>query len=114
MTSVELLERAAAKLRELAEPTQRKYEWCPDYTWAAVRHVERNCDVECEAHGDDQECWSFGRYDGKYVALMHPSVALALADWLEAEAATIGIPEPSVAVQWAAAAVARAILREAL
>lgn len=84
--SVDLLRRAAKTLREHAEKAQHEHPWCPDYTWTAVRHVQRNCDLEvdCATHGDDRtDCWSFNMYDGRYVALMHPPVALALAQWLD-------------------------------
>lgn len=110
--SAELLSRAAKVLRERAEESQNKRPWCSEYTWSAVRHVQRNCDIECERHGADlgAECWSFDMYDGRYVALMHPPVALALAEMLE-DIVKIGkiqhLGPPSRAV-----VVARAILRE--
>ena len=56
-------------------------------------------DCECEPTGGDIEA--------AYIALMHPPVALALADWLDATAT--GIADAGSAV--AAVATARAILR---
>ena len=110
--SVNLLVRAAMKLRGHAEKAQNKHPWCPGYTWSAVRHVQRNCgdNFECGMHGADpnDECWSFDMYDGRYVALMHPPVALALAEWLEAAAHDAWDMGSGVAAE----AVARAILRE--
>jgi hypothetical protein len=121
--SADLLRRAANVLREHAETAQNKQPWCPEYTWSAVRHVQRNCDfLECGYHGADHDaqCHSFDMYDGRYVAMMHPPVALALADWLEANAEwmTDNYPSPGGRTQLdglddAAVAVARAILREA-
>jgi hypothetical protein len=106
--SAELLNRAAKVLREHAEAAQNKHPWCPEYTRSAVRHVQRNCDfLECATHGygADNDCHSFDMYDGKYVALMHPPVALALAHHLEMYADTYPDAPTSVAL-------ALAILRE--
>ena len=87
---IDLLRRAAAKLRALATPIQPASladSWCPGYAHAAIRHVERNVDLDidpCPDHGNDHGM--FSRYAGLYVALMHPPVALALADWLDLQA----------------------------
>lgn len=115
MMSGDMLRRAAEMLREHAEKAQNQRPWCPDYTWSAVRHVQRNCDfIGCGKHGVDKdgECWSFDMYDGRYVALMHPPVALALADWLDYEARDAELDLGSLAGRDLAFAVARAILRE--
>lgn len=84
--SADILRRAAKTLRDHAEATQHAEPWCPEYLHYAVRHVQRNVDLDldCKDHGTD--CGQPDRYDGRYVALMHPPVALALADWLTAEA----------------------------
>lgn len=115
VTEVDLLRRAAETLRAHAEEAQHRQPWCSDYTWSAVRHVQRNCDfVECDTHGTDPEaaCGQFDMYDGRYVALMHPPVALALAELLEDIAAykelNPAIPGPTEVVL----SVARAVLRE--
>ena len=42
--------------------------WCEDYCYEAIRHVSRNCDIECLAHEDLDECKSFGRYDGSFIS----------------------------------------------
>lgn len=42
--------------------------WCKDYCYAAIRHVHRNCDIECLAHEDLDKCKSFGRYDGSFIS----------------------------------------------
>jgi len=112
--SAELLQRAAAALREHAEKAQKERPWCPEYTWSAVRHVQRNVEIDCATHDDRGDCWSFDMYDGRYVALMHPPVALALAACMEQVAwmgemdadllARVGVPE--------LIDVARATLRE--
>ena len=107
--SADLLRRAAALLRSFPAVSHPE-RWCPNYIHGAIRHIERNVEEEafnlCEDHPDG--CGHFDRYDGKYVATMDPPVALALADWLDAEAPAT----PVGADDWPAVAVARAILRE--
>ena len=87
MPDADLLRRAAAKARETAKAATPNV--CPDWTWLAVRHVARNCDLECPTHGDDHEkCNQWDRYDDSpHMTLWHPGVALAVADLLESEAA---------------------------
>lgn len=89
----DLLRRAAAKLREHAEKAWPGA-WFSDedtvYTVDGVRWV-----ADCSAAANA----------ANHIALMHPPVALALADWLDAEA---HLYAPNVA----AFALARAILRE--
>lgn len=113
--SDDLLKRAAGVLREMAGKAQSREPWCAEYTWSAVRHVQRNCEIECGLHGDvdDGQCSSFDMYDGRYVALMHPPVALALADLLE-EAAFVAEGNGLVDDDRykAEAVLARAILRQ--
>lgn len=47
--------------------------WCSDWCYSAIRHVQRNCDIECGTHsGTDDECNQFGRYDGPYIAAACP------------------------------------------
>ncbi len=110
---IDLPRRAASKLRELATPIQPSdlgESWCPEYAHAAIRHVERNVDLDidpCPDHGDNHGM--FSRYAGRYVALMHPPVALALADWLDEAAKN----RRGLANDARALAVARAVLREA-
>lgn len=83
---------AAAKIREVASAaiyTSKEMQWCPDYLFRAMRHVQRNCDVCCSKHepfdGPDtrHECVQPTRESGTYVALMSPIVGLAIADLLE-------------------------------
>jgi hypothetical protein len=86
--AVDVLKRAAAKLRTEAEVAGTN-EWCPDYMWAGIRHLMRNCDleVECDKHPEDfsgsSKCGGPDMYAGRYVALMYPPVALALATTME-------------------------------
>jgi len=117
-TGADLLREAAERLRAKANEAQHKRPWCPEYTWAAVRHVQRNVEVECADHGDDPdaECFSFDMYDGHYVAMMHPPVALALADWLDLAEQALRPWEAAghelTRTDERAVAVARAVLRE--
>ena len=113
--SAELLRRAAETLRTSAEKADHSQPWCADVAYGAIRHVRRNVDREsyaepCEHEG---ECGLFGMYDGPYVALMHPPVALALADHLEAIAPLFdGLADDGVDDGHEAIRLARAILRE--
>ncbi|MEU5853963.1 hypothetical protein ABZ799_01425 [Nocardiopsis dassonvillei] len=86
MSDTELLREAARRIRETANAATANA--CPDWTWLAVRHIARNCDLECPTHGDDYEaCGRWDRYDDSpHISLWHPGVALAVADWLESEA----------------------------
>lgn len=79
----DLLRRAATQVRETAKAATPNV--CLDWTWLAVRHVARNCDLECPTHGDDHEkCNQWDRYDDSpHMTLWHPGVALAVATWLE-------------------------------
>lgn len=94
-TPAQELREAARLMRERAkEAEQAGYDsdhpgkpWCPEWTYTAVRHVQRNCDIECSEHewGTEKEgeCNRWGRYAGYHIAGMHPGVALAVADWLD-------------------------------
>lgn len=42
--------------------------WCEDYCYEAIRHVQRNCDIECLEHEDLDKCKSFGKYDGSFIS----------------------------------------------
>jgi len=55
-----------------------------------------------------QKDWKADHADAEYVAAMHPGVALAVADWLDAEAAFAEHEVADLALE--ALAVARAIL----
>ena len=99
MTPAEEFREAAKLMRErAAEAEQDGYDsdhpgkpWCVSWTYTAVRHVQRNLDIECSEHewGTEKEgeCNRWGRYAGYHIAGMHPGVALALADWLDEVAA---------------------------
>lgn len=69
---------------------------CAEWTRAAVRHIARNCEIECcwshtetdpptvphDSDGDSEAQWD--RYkDAEHIASWHPAVALAVADWLD-------------------------------
>jgi hypothetical protein len=93
------MRRTAKLMRERAAEAEREgfgsghpgQPWCPDWTWSVVRHVNRNLDAECSKHEwgseNEGECNTWGRYAGYHIAAMHPGVALAVAEWLETEAA---------------------------
>lgn len=55
--------------------------YCPAYLYQAVRHVQRNCEIECGEHGYDDEsnCVEPGRYDGTAMARLLAAVPALLA-----------------------------------
>jgi hypothetical protein len=106
--SAELLRRAAEVVRHRALVAQHERPWCPVYTRAAVRHVERNVDLDLDCNEHPDGCGRFDMYDGEYVAMIHPPVALALAAWLD----DVADSTPANADDWESVIVARAILRE--
>lgn len=117
--SADTLRRAGALLREHAEKADDGEGWCPNLLHGAIRHVFRNVDSDsylpngCDEHG--RECGRPSMYDGRYIAMMHPPVVLALADVLDGTAEEYdGVPSSDLADQMYAAdiALARAILRE--
>lgn len=66
------------ELERLAKEASQE-QWCKDYCYSAIRHVERNCDIECLSHGEGEECSrGFGQYDGPYVAAACPETILSL------------------------------------
>ncbi|MEV6146391.1 hypothetical protein [Streptomyces sp. NPDC051992] len=89
---------------------------CPDWTYNAVRHIARNCQIKCshdEHQGHDQPEWD--RYeDAPYITLMqNPDLGNALADWLDAHANVLsaaGQYDPDSSLARHALAVARQIL----
>jgi hypothetical protein len=106
--TADLLRRAAAKLREHAAATTFGAEgWVVDLKDSEVTTNDGGMMI-----ADTMEL-AGGRPDASYIALMHPPVALALADWLDDAADRTGIPEyPSYGLPEKAMAVARAVLRE--
>ena len=119
MSGVDELRRAAKLLRERAG-NATPGPWTSSRTDAGARYSAL---VAPTKHPDRRgACWDYdSAYGGclvgeslvaadrEYIALMHPPVALALADWLDDEAAR-GLGRPD---NVAAYAVARAVLREA-
>lgn len=85
-TPADELRAAAEKLRELAAKATTGI--CPDWIYSAVRHVARNCQIEC-SHGEHQD-WDqpqWDRYaDWPYIAAMHPGVGALVAKSLERNA----------------------------
>lgn len=74
-------------LREKLATEANAGPWCPAYIYQAVRHVERNCNMECPEHEwgaeSENDCKTWGRFDGRYVAAeANPVLALAeIALW---------------------------------
>lgn len=99
--SVELLRRAAKVLREAAEAAS-----------AGPWHAHPDGLVWPERIGDPVS-GSTEVEDADYIALMHPPVALALADWLNLKADCAGVwPGDMTETDRTALVVARTILRE--
>lgn len=101
--SAETLRRAASLMRERAEAATEGV--CPAWTAAAVRHIARNCDIDCEylscehTEADDDAGRSgsaagWDRYDdAEYIASWHPAVALKVAASLDQAAGVIAEAE---------------------
>lgn len=106
MTPVDELCAAATLLRERANAATPG-PWREEYSAASGP-----CVIDAESYNCLDSVARMTHYraslDARYVALMHPPVALALADWLEDEAVR-GLGRPD---NVAAYAVARAVLRE--
>lgn len=102
MTAADLLRRAAGKLRATAQAATSG-PWAIDGDIQAVRAASGTT----IAYDDETEM-----ADGRYLALMHPPVALALADLLDDEAALEDSGMQLSRTATAARALARAILRE--
>lgn len=70
-------------LKLAREADQR--EWCQDYCYSTIRHVIRNCDIECLTHEwRESECGIFGKYDGPYIAAVCPKNIIPLLEELAA------------------------------
>jgi len=87
------LRKAAERIRKVAGQATPG-PWCGEYTYTAIRHVARNCDIDCDAHSDRDDCGRFGMYDGPHIALWDPTVALLVADILAIAAVS------AEAMQW--------------
>lgn len=108
--SAELLRRAAKVLREHAGyATAGPWEYVEGEMDEAISGS--SADGLVYSHYGDDAGVPLAQYDGSYIVLMHPPVALALADLLEAHIPLFaGLLDP--APDHEVFAVARAILRE--
>ena len=71
----EALAKEAAGIDEGFEGGDRR--WCPRWLYSAIRHVVRNCDIECSTHEDDlANCGQPHRYAGEHVARHDPERVL--------------------------------------
>jgi hypothetical protein len=78
MTPVETLREAARLMRERVEALSPEFDWYSPHAMAALL-------AENPTHtrlGDPLAC----AHDAAHIAAWHPAVALAVADWLDAEA----------------------------
>jgi len=51
---------------------------CPPWMGSAIRHVVRNCDIDCQDHEDCEN--RAGRYDGYAIATVFNAVPQLLAE----------------------------------
>ena len=110
MSDVKTLRRAASVLRERAgNATPGPWEHVIER--GSLQHKDRSrlAGVERFREYRNDIDLGFDHDTAAYIALVHPPVALALADWLDDEAVR-GLGRPD---NVAAYAVARAVLREA-
>lgn len=90
MKDEDTLREAASRVRDIAVKATKNV--CPDFTWSAVRHIARNCDVheDCMRSGEllpADSCNTWDRYeDSPWIALMDAKLAEPLAAWLEVAA----------------------------
>ncbi len=126
MTNPDLLRRAAAQLRQHAEATTPypwsienwSHGWDDGQTWRINGPTGEDATTPCvvETKTDDAGFFSQAEADVEYVALMHPPVALALADWLDQAAEEVAIAGVMGGFQprslAGAVATAKAVLRE--
>jgi hypothetical protein len=55
--------------------------WCESWLSQGIRHLVRNCDIECFVHEDDGEaCGRPHRYAGSFIALWDPAFVLSWCD----------------------------------
>lgn len=67
-----------SRLDEIAKRSEGLTNLCPEYLRAGIRHLQRNCDMDCSVHDEDWEaCEQPDRYDGERIAK-----ALADIPWL--------------------------------
>jgi len=55
---------------------------CPEYLRQSIRHVQRNCDIECNVHVDEStwdDCKQPDRYDGARMAEVLASIPRLLS-----------------------------------
>lgn len=96
--SAELLRKCASLMRQRANKATADV--CPSWIAASVRHIARNCDIDCkhldcEHVEDEAPMWC--RYgDSEHIASWHPAVALAVADWLDSVAGANTSPDEDV------------------
>jgi hypothetical protein len=116
--SADLLRRAAALMRERAEPFKDE-RWIAAGEWLAVETNGCNCaggSVGSYAHepscGQEPLAHIGNREATQYIASWHPAVALAVADWLDLVARLLDEGSTSPAEPGSALAVARAYLDE--
>lgn len=115
--SADLLREAAKLMRERAEgatpgPWTMRDGWGPTddglMVFARIANDAHETVIAPSGHPDGPDGLEAKRYDAEHIAYWHPAVALAVADWLEAEAKSEAWPSPHSA----AVAVARTYLGE--
>lgn len=79
----------AADIRTLTEGLT---DLCPEYLRQGIRHLQRNCSIECNHHSENEteECNQPDRYDGERIAGLLAAIPTLLTalDAVEAECAT--------------------------
>lgn len=53
------------------------FPWCERWCFEAIRHLVRNCDIECPEHGE--ACFKFG-YDGTFIAQAPQTISELVAE----------------------------------
>lgn len=86
--SSDLLRRAASLMRERAEAATPG-------PWTVKPHGARHDCMTVRGVGDEHVAYYTGTPDAAHIAAMHPAVALAVADWLDAASAKAEAVEAS-------------------
>lgn len=70
-----------SRLDDIKHRAEKFANLCPDYMYRAIRHVERNCDIECarEELDENHDCIRPDRYDGEAMAVALSDLAALVA-----------------------------------
>lgn len=70
-----------SRLDDIKHRAEKFADLCPDYMYRAIRHLERNCEIECAREELDENhcCIHPDRYDGEAMAVALSDLAALVA-----------------------------------